>query len=149
MRLIVFLFIILTIMACNTLNKMYRPTEKELNNYLKIFENMTGRNVDYPVFFKFEETENAGVCTHTAWGLPLYVEINLYQWRMLSEEQRIMLLLHELGHCSLGLKHDNREFKDECPKSLMHKFLAPEICINQYKLSYYLLEYKTKIIKGE
>lgn len=40
-------------------------------------------------------------------------------WKRMNRQQREWLVYHELGHCALQLKHDNRHFRNGCPVSIM------------------------------
>lgn len=45
-------------------------------------------------------------------------------WYSHSYYERQQLVMHELGHCVLGRDHDDRELRNEIPRSLMHSTLT-------------------------
>jgi Zn-dependent peptidase ImmA (M78 family) len=47
--------------------------------------------------------------------------INKRKWDTLKESMKERLIYHELGHCVLGLKHDNSLDESWYPKTIMHK----------------------------
>lgn len=47
------------------------------------------------------------------------IAVNGVIWDSSTEEDREALLMHELGHCILGLDHKEGELEDGSPKSLM------------------------------
>lgn len=54
-------------------------------------------------------------------------------WAQASNLERKWLVYHELGHCELGLSHDNR-MNEVCPVSIMHKEF-PTACFTAHKLN--------------
>lgn len=108
----------------------------ELQPHIKSFEELTGLGVEYPVLFDYTEgTDNAiGVCQYNA----PYVLISYSWWiRNPTHHKREQLIWHELGHCSLDLRHDTGRLPDNCPASVMipNEFIS-EDCYTRHKAYY-------------
>ena len=115
------------------------PTNEELVPYKQLFELMYGIKVDYSIHFyePINDTEILGYCM-SVHGKPMYVGIDRKQWRWMSELERLLVMFHEMGHCSLKLPHNDAEFEDGCPVYLMHSRLMEEECAKKRGIEYYL-----------
>lgn len=59
-------------------------------------------------------------------------------WNAFSYKKRQLLLWHEIGHCMFNKKHDEREFLNGCPRSIMHPTVLSESCIDLHYEDYLL-----------
>lgn len=115
--------------------------------YIQVFEETSvkyGKPIkidNLVMIFNTREEQYAGVCYKAGFydfqNTPL-IEINEYAWKILSEEQKLNLILHELGHCILNRDHTT-ESKDGRPASLMYpSVFFPNIFFPNY--DYYMEE---------
>jgi ATP-dependent Zn protease len=58
------------------------------------------------------------------------IVINTYSWSSLSEVEKEIVIYHELGHCVLGLKHDNTKVDHDwvlsSPLSIMYPYVLEQ-----------------------
>lgn len=92
--------------------------------YAQLFEELAGRPVNVSLVFKSNLGQNrVGLCWRTN-GQGDRIEIDPDYWANISEPGREQLIMHELGHCELGLGHDDRlgQVGDwpNVPLSIMH-----------------------------
>jgi hypothetical protein len=64
------------------------------------------------------------------------VQFNARYWDSASENERFLLVFHELGHCRCYLFHDATLLEDGCPASLMSPYLPPQECADAHFLDY-------------
>ena len=114
----------------NTTNPIFEP-------YIAKFELYYGKSItDIPINFSKLENRIAGICYNWNFGYR-EIEIDKDQWEdELTEDRKLALIFHELGHCELGLDHNDSLRKDKCPHSLMHSVLVRENCLKKYKEEY-------------
>ncbi len=72
--------------------------------YVSRFERITGTRVSVSVVSASLEHKIYGRCKRPLL-LPSYVQIDIKRWERLDEASREVILFHELGHCVLGLRH--------------------------------------------
>lgn len=91
---------------------------EDLNSYVSHFEALFG--VEAHVEIKFRELSNgsSGRCIRAA--NRKVIEINPNTWAQYSEEARQALVIHELGHCVLGLRHTD----DPNEPHIMNSFIG-------------------------
>ena len=109
-------------------------TNPEFQPYINEFECYSGlstRNV--PISFADLSGNTAGVCHYfrvgagpIRWG---WIEIDEPYWKTISEQQRINLIFHELGHCVLGRDHVLSNSVTLCPTSFMHDSVIDTYCL--------------------
>lgn len=75
-----------------------------------------------------------GVC------LPLYqtIVINSRTWDELDEDEKFLLVAHELGHCHFKHGHSELNFQDGCPFTIMAPHMPSRSCISRYSQWYYM-----------
>lgn len=69
-----------------------------------------------------------------------YIVISTYWWPLLNDTQREILILHELGHCELGLGHDNNIIMaplGNIEESIMYPYIVYYVDYLTYQ-NYYL-----------
>jgi len=110
-------------------------TNPEFQLYINEFEGYSGLDTRaVPISFADLPGDEAGVCHYfrvgagpIRWG---YIEIDEPYWKTISEQQRINLIFHELGHCVLGRDHVIPTNSVEmCPKSFMHPSVIDTHCL--------------------
>ena len=87
---------------------------------------------------KAQANKTVGTCFHR-WGGASEIGISTQFWNKASEARRKLLLWHELGHCSLDLRHDDsmsyvlidveKEFRALLKNSIMHSILWNKMTI--------------------
>lgn len=103
--------------------------------YIKSFENVYGHKIsDIPIEFKDQDSDIVGVCLIWKTGEKA-IEVDEIQWNYLSEKQQEQLIFHELGHCQLGLKHNDNYRYDItgyklCPNSIMNPNIFSDYSID-------------------
>lgn len=117
----IWLLLVFLVMSCQevtTSDLIVQETDPEIQVYFDKFEEEAAkRNVkvdlqDLRVYGIFEDLESSkgGTCTYGE-NTPREVSINKNYWIYANPVQKAYLVYHELGHCALGLSHDDR--KDE------------------------------------
>ena len=111
-------------------------TDEKFRSYINKFESYKGIRVNVPIVFKSNmPTTEAGVCTKWSSG---YREItinpkiwyNLGYMKNLEEVARQQLIDHELGHCVLNLKHNDKMLANGHKASIMHESLFSKYDLN-------------------
>jgi hypothetical protein len=64
------------------------------------------------------------------------IYINPKYWKTFTKNEKKLVLIHEIGHCDYGLKHDKSFRKDGCPKSIMYPEVFDEFCFLKYQKDY-------------
>ena len=118
-------------------------TDRELLPYVRQFEKESGTKVNYPVYFvrNFDKPFVVGRCLYASYmfgRVGLEVQIKKSTWLLMTEDERKVLIYHELGHCSLGLGHDERLYVDKCPISGMAPYIPNSFCMARYGAEYYM-----------
>ena len=79
---------------------------------------------DIPIQFATLDFPKVGMCTIFSSG-ERQIEIDNNNWHnFLSEEEKLQLVLHELGHCDLNRNHI-MSAKDGVPVSIMYPYVFP------------------------
>lgn len=96
----------------------------EFAPYYKEFQDVCNIVPTTPIDFKEIESPSVGLCRMWT-GQKVYtqIEIDPSYWEKASEPHRRWLVFHELGHCLLGLEHDET-MEDGVPASIMHPYIA-------------------------
>lgn len=110
------------------------------------FERILGVRVNVAVQFADLWPNQYGVC-HVRGGKNSgrsEVEIDAVSWDRFDEGMREQILFHELGHCVLGLNHDNSRGTvgryPESPLSIMYMYSFGDRLVYQENLDYYYNE---------
>jgi hypothetical protein len=132
------ILILLLFISCAPKNPMpFNETHEDMWPYINYFEELTKQYVFIPV--NYGDTGNyLGVCRVK--GLYRWVIINKFFFDTMSEESRLVLILHELGHCVLNKKHDDRLLSDGCAYSIMNTYHIGSYCYNLHT-DHYLKEF--------
>lgn len=123
------LFVVLGMTGCGKRTSQ-RSVVPELERYVETFEDYLGAQIDYPVYLGQLPALVAGECVQDGNGK--HVEIDIATFKVSNEAQRESLLYHELGHCTLGRKHNDSLDVNGFPASLMNSYM-----FNWYEAAYY------------
>ena len=97
-------------------NLIRRKTDARFNSYLKQLP-MTHRT---PIVFGDTGNKNwAGVCNKYKAAKYREIVISEKYWKKMTNNQRLELLAHELGHCDYDLDHNTLRL-NLCPASIMY-----------------------------
>lgn len=149
MKRLLFLFLAAVfIVGCSTTaskikRKNYKivSAEKELEVYSRLFEQYAAA-YDIQVnmravrlyFVTGISKKTLGLCSYRDGKRKIY--INTQHWKKLSDMDREALMMHEFGHCVLGLHHNSSRFSDGTPISLMHPFETNGDYYGEYRINY-------------
>lgn len=122
------IIILTTLISCVQEIRTVRSIDSELEEYVLFAENQLRVVVDYPVIFKDEskfEINSLGYCRRRQ-GKGIEISINKGKWGGLTDLQKEILIIHEMGHCSLDLDHTERELVNlnqslQCPGDIMQE----------------------------
>lgn len=100
--------------------------DAEFLEYFHRFEQRGGYRIKN-IHAGFEQLEGTtiGECRYEE---PPVIAIDPDYWNKASDEKRESLIFHELGHCFLGLDHNDKVFGDGCAKSIMNSFEISDEC---------------------
>lgn len=99
---------------------------KECRPYYKLFREVTGQSAsNVSCGFAPENHFAENILGYCSFGAGWDILINSDRWPSLGPGRREALLLHELGHCSLGREHED-SFKEGRPASIMATYLLDE-----------------------
>lgn len=118
--------------GCGTFKakKLINPT---FLPYYNLFEEYYNIRPKVPInFSKKLKGTTAGKCNYGSKNESPYITVNKDWWTVLTEDQKINLVFHELGHCLLYRKHENGTLADSCPKSFMNDYLVDLDCLDKY-----------------
>jgi hypothetical protein len=132
--LLVYVTLMVTGVGCAVFNVQFGRHEK-IEPFVAMFEQNYGQKVDVGIGFGSFPDTVVGLCNHVTNSITLDKEY----WDVISYQKKLILVYHELGHCTLMRRHIDKRFEDGCPISIMHPEILPDVCINRY-LDYYLLE---------
>jgi hypothetical protein len=79
------------------------------------YKNLVVKFVD-----KFPVKNWVGLCEGFNGHASKFISIHYAYFQNASVEQKYALVIHELGHCTLGKDHVEGYRKNGCPKSIMH-----------------------------
>lgn len=129
----------LCLVACLLCNCGQAPSDQvisdDLVEYVDLFKSETGiefHNTDIFLSMFPKSSIRNGLC-YPAIGVNS-LNISIEAWQESNKEQ---LIAHELGHCVLGLEHNDLLLQDNCPASIMHPVNISLDCWNRYKTMYY------------
>lgn len=106
-----------------------QSVDPEMQEYYNRFEVKIGVNANHiPSTFSYiKEHENAvGLC----WDYGYHdheIEIDIDYWNRVSDLGREQLIFHELGHCALGLGHNEETFNVKGYGSIPESIMFPTV----------------------
>lgn len=99
--------LMLLLSACGTKEKAI--IDPAFNSYVQDFEAKVGVPVSgVDIMFKPTEYPAIGVCYQYSSGKNK-IEVDPTRWASMDEYGREQLMYHELGHCVLGMRHNDAE----------------------------------------
>lgn len=110
--------------------------DPELKGYIDEFDREIGTNsfvnaTFVPYMPNKTESNLLGVCLYSGSVFaPNTIQVDRGDWDFMTDTERKQLMWHELGHCVLGLKHDETILEDGYPKSIMFPQLMPDFIWN-------------------
>lgn len=126
--------------------RMNAPTPKELKKFINVHNIYANYYVNYPIIFNFDDLGINGRCYHIK-KVPMFITINSRNWGFLSKHKRIMLILHEIGHCTYNLEHNDAVFDNGCAKSLMNSYMPSDFCVRSVGYKYYVDKFYKEVMK--
>lgn len=143
-----YLILLLTLTACAPTPEISlgESIGQEFQGYVKEFDETFQVTTQATVQFSDTLPDNMlGLCTTFTRPNDFLniVSINRKFWETANDWQKEQLIFHELGHCELGLKHDDFMLDYGLPKSLMNK-RAIDWWVYRDNREYYLNELKEK-----
>ncbi len=116
------------------------------NEYLDLFKNLTGVTPVSTITLLPLRTNQAGYCleaivTETGENIKPQVLVNWPYWRNLPEQTKKRIVMHEMGHCEIGLTHQGQ------PGDIMYYKISNDI-ISQADF-YEVLEIFALLITGK
>lgn len=90
-----------------------------------------GLFIAYPVIVTDIPDRYYGYCDI---GAGKHVKINRVSASSLSYRALYILVLHEISHCSLNLRHYDKKMADGCPATFMHSSLHEKCCERHFFL---------------
>jgi len=122
-------------------SQVINPKEtEEFGSYIRLFRaEASSRNIllnleslrIYKVDRFNQDLEDRGVvglCTYI--GDKVVILIRMADWESYDTLQRELLVFHEMGHCVLGLPHDNSTDDSEVPTDIMYPYNFPSYYYN-------------------
>lgn len=108
--------------------------------------NIEVHDVDIVFVDKLPNPGMMGFCTLPA----KKIYLSRQWWAHLPQETKESLIWHELGHCKLGIMHDDSEDEQGRANSLMHTYMPPPYVYKAKKQQYIDdLKLKLKQKRGE
>jgi hypothetical protein len=114
--------------------------DQEFFIYVDVFEDETGIKVNRTgIRFedKLSDPKRIGECFKYRGSEEGEVRILKSWWDDTSETNRMILIMHELGHCTLNKGHNDAMFNDGCPKSMMNSYHPGEYCYSLHEDEYW------------
>lgn len=120
-----------------------RVVDRELLKYVEKFEDLWGKRINFRVTFGEMLDNYAGYCQIYPLKRKIVV-INKKNFKKYNEDQKEVLLFHEMGHCALYKDHNNdliyfKKFSRKYPKSIMYDsvFNIDQILVYRVYKKYY------------
>ena len=140
------LIILLGLLGCaNGFKTEFIYIDSAFQSYVDLFKELTNKPVNVSLVFNSNLEQNrVGLCWRTN-GLGDRIEIDPDYWKSISEAGKEQLILHELGHCVLGLGHNDQlgqvgEWRN-VPLSIMHSIHFGDYLFYLENREYYLKEF--------
>lgn len=151
MRLVLIVLMSMFVGACamtrskESLQMKYHKADRQFDPYLSLFKAeaaLRGIEINYPRKTYIVLVQNLkalegpiGVCRAQEDTLTILIDFSY--WMSHGYPYRENLFFHELGHCALGLGHDDSTNRRGVPLSLMHSSEVNAIMYSRYR-DYYL-----------
>jgi len=114
-------------------SKVDQNVPEELRPYIAQFELETGLKFKSTISFQtdsslFKPTEAAFALVRPSQPHSGAIMIRRSAWLKYTEEQRTLLVWHELAHSVIGLSHIDGKFVNGCASSLLNPIIPEPIC---------------------
>ena len=101
-------------------------THPDFQSYIRSFEFHFSVRPGVPITYELKDARYAGTCNIWSDGYR-EIQINKTHWQTYNEDQREILIFHELSHCTFRLNHDDGfSFLRSCPESIMRSYMFNE-----------------------
>lgn len=98
----------------------------DIKVYMDRFASTYNIDISYiPANFEKQDGNAVGMCLEWSNGTR-EIHIDPDYWNKVGEYGREELVFHELGHCALGLEHDNTLLDSGIPTSIMYPYAFGE-----------------------
>lgn len=128
-------------LALSSCGKKPVIVDAELLEYAMRFEQDMGVSTA-GINMVFGELEGSKVGLCSIKNGEVKITVDKEYWATIAEPQRESLMYHELGHCAMGLGHDEAKNDNGCPRSIMFPYLFVS-CYNSFR-DYYISELRDK-----
>lgn len=122
-----FLLSFIFLSACGQQNnndpRTISGVDSSLLSYKNLYISAKGRGLDYDIPIQFSNLvyPTVGVCTKWSSGYR-QIEIDPTYWNNISEDIKLQLIFHELGHCDLNRGHTSEIASNGYPVSFMYPY---------------------------
>lgn len=146
--LIIILIGITTTMSCSTYDSYVYYKEgidTDLQKYVDYVNQLTSdfSKLDSITFYNrapknIKDNYTIGYCSYSFIHWKPYVKINKHWWKDATDRERILLIAHEMKHCSCmnNWTHINSEDDIKCRVNYMSSSIPNSFCINLYYSQY-------------
>ena len=156
MKKLLFVFVLLFLInGCGTPN--FRSPS--VDPYVAKFEKETcikTDGVNYVLSDVIPDDSGGSSIAYCLRGTKTIIFVKMSYWNNAPDVKKEAMVMHELGHCSLGILNDNDEINEETgePVSVMHNYIVNFVNVdnwNDLKLIYYkslinLAKHQNKLI---
>lgn len=146
MKYIIYLYILILI-GCgqDPYSEGIKTNNPIFNEHIEYFKYLYRVDVNVPIILTdITDGHSVGIChAYTPNNHHNWIEIDSKYWLKLSYYGKQQLIFHELGHCVLGLNHDNTLMvvnNYTIPRSIMYPYHFGEMWYYKYYLNYYYQE---------
>lgn len=130
--------------------KVKQPVNQsiELRPTIKLFESLYNVSIDYTVILGELDPTVAGVCKSWSNGKrEIIINVTYYNDNLDNPNVNEQVVLHELGHCTLGLNHRTELLSNGYPKSIMYPYTFGFLNYYNHNKNYYFAELVDKNVK--
>jgi hypothetical protein len=123
----------------------YTSVEPDIEPYFNRFHEKVGINpINISAEFEVLPKPTVGQCLTYSNGVRV-IQIDPVYWAMANDDQKEILIFHELGHCALGLGHNANLDGQGCPVSIMYPNTFGTSWCYIYNKPYYFQELASHI----
>lgn len=128
-----------------------RNTDIEFKTQIDQYEKTYNRQVNHISIKLVDKLDKDSVIIGLCYPDDKTIHIKRSFWTGASAISKTNLIFHELGHCDLNRLHDDNEYPDGCPLSLMNTLLIHDNCYltHKYELIQELIDHKNLVLPDE
>lgn len=122
--------LVISLLMLSACGKFYVPKDPRtihgvnpiFQPYIDLYVQQKGSKLAYDIPMQFTDLKGDTVGLCTRWHESGYrqIQIDRSYWNYISDNMRIALISHELGHCDLNRNHDETIISYQMPKSFMY-----------------------------